>query len=244
MASVSNSPSTEKCKAVRPHSQRMKTPAKGLDKRFQSPSSAPPRQTSPPSEDLVGRPLVPFFVPDSESSGDEVNIDLKVYNASVDESMEVPVRHFENGYFTAPKPVAAKSGADESCSKPPKGHKSKVDVARPVSNRKTTKALPNTRPTSTPESFRAMTRQEVVATPSTSSTKFAGPSFKNSPSPDSLPMPSFLSLTSPKEMSLSFVSSVSSTVSQMAAAMELDREVEQSRLQSLTSEVKKMLLIY
>jgi hypothetical protein len=120
------------------------------------------------TEEFIGRPLVPFFLPGSEQMIENTEQKLIV---PADEykrfNGKVAVRTFQDGYFSEPKEIVVKSGNQENNN----GN---------VSNKKKKKDKKGNQESSV--------SQEIPS----SSVKYANPSFFKSPDPSEIPLPKFL----------------------------------------------------
>eukprot|EP00475_Leptophrys_vorax_P005764 TRINITY_DN1348_c0_g2_i1.p1 TRINITY_DN1348_c0_g2~~TRINITY_DN1348_c0_g2_i1.p1 ORF type:complete len:355 (+),score=80.44 TRINITY_DN1348_c0_g2_i1:125-1189(+) len=133
-------------------------------------------------DEFIGRPLVPFFLPGSEQIE---NIDRKIVVPADDYkrvSGKVPVpsehsnngvirvRTFQDGYFSDPKDVVVRGSSSSGGG----GVSSDHGSAKKKKNKK------------------GNSDASVVSDASTSSVKYANPSFFQSPDPSEIPLPKFL----------------------------------------------------
>jgi len=148
------------------------------------PSSSSTSSTSPQVDASVvfGRPLVPFYLPGTEQventeqkiivSADEYKrVNGKVSIPADDPNEVIYARTFEGGYFSEPKKVVVKNSQSNNANG--------IFQDAVHSNKKKKGKKGNSE---------ASTVSEV----STSSSKYANPSFFQSPEPSEIPLPKFL----------------------------------------------------
>lgn len=140
------------------------------------------------SSSIVGRPLVPFFIPGSEKQNVSLKVESKKKSAN---SSSIPIRVFDGGYFSEPKiHKVLPEEKNKKNAKTKKGKTKKESSKKPPDEETQSPIVPPANENRKVRRTKTPITQKSVEKNSKNSIAYANPAFLKSPEPSDIPFPS------------------------------------------------------